>query len=85
MENLYEDNLALAVSLRFASSAFAATSLPQIQRDDAATIPWNEIVGAITALNVDNPVADIDSVPLNVHGSATFLGSIAASARRPRT
>ena len=135
--------LAMSFSLLFASSAFAATSLPQIGRDDAATIRWNQIVGVITALNVDNPVADIhagatpwsvargsarvntatgratfrveglvinggkssgtpgpisrvkgtlvcnagedteeildtDSVPLNVQGNATFLGSIAS-------
>lgn len=52
---------AMSLSLLVASSAMAATSLPQIQRDDATTIRWNQIVGVITALNVNNPVADIDS------------------------
>jgi len=39
------------LSLMFASTALA----------DGSVVRWNNIVGVITAQNVDNPVADIDS------------------------
>ena len=39
------------LTLMFASTAFA----------DSSNVQWHSIVGVITAQNVDNPVADIDS------------------------
>jgi hypothetical protein len=43
--------LVALLSLMFASTAFA----------DGSVVRWNNVVGVITALNVDNPVNDISS------------------------